>query len=123
MPLLMCPNCNTSMQEVNRSGVQIDMCPVCRGVWLDRGELEKIVAPLREAASHLDDAPPARREDAPPPRRETRPMRDDEDRYGRGRDDDDRRRSRYDDDDDDDDNRRGRGRRRGGIFDLLDIFD
>ena len=38
MPLLLCPNCNTSMQNVNRSGVEIDMCPSCRGVWLDRGE-------------------------------------------------------------------------------------
>ncbi|MFN9927138.1 MAG: zf-TFIIB domain-containing protein, partial [Phenylobacterium sp.] len=37
MPLLLCPNCNASMQNVNRSGVDLDMCPTCRGVWLDRG--------------------------------------------------------------------------------------
>jgi len=43
VPLLLCPNCNTSMQNVNRSGVDIDMCPSCRGVWLDRGELDKII--------------------------------------------------------------------------------
>ncbi|MBL8772074.1 MAG: zf-TFIIB domain-containing protein [Phenylobacterium sp.] len=43
MPLLLCPNCNTSMQNVSRSGVDIDMCPSCRGVWLDRGELEKLL--------------------------------------------------------------------------------
>jgi hypothetical protein len=43
MPLLMCPNCNESMQEVRRNDVQIDMCPRCRGVWLDRGELEKLL--------------------------------------------------------------------------------
>ena len=48
MPLLLCPNCNTSMQNVNRSGVELDMCPSCRGVWLDRGELEKILADARE---------------------------------------------------------------------------
>lgn len=44
MPLLMCPNCNASMNEVKRNDVQIDMCPTCRGVWLDRGELEKLMA-------------------------------------------------------------------------------
>lgn len=48
MPLLMCPNCNASMQNVNRSGVEIDMCPSCRGVWLDRGELEKLLTEQRE---------------------------------------------------------------------------
>ncbi len=48
MPLLLCPNCNRSMQNVNRSGVEIDMCPVCRGVWLDRGELEKLLSDQRE---------------------------------------------------------------------------
>ena len=43
MPLLMCPNDNTPMQTLDRSGVQFDMCPSCRGVWLDRGELEKLM--------------------------------------------------------------------------------
>lgn len=48
MPLLMCPNCSESMQEVRRNDVQIDMCPKCRGVWLDRGELEKLLNVARE---------------------------------------------------------------------------
>ncbi|KQS57620.1 MAG: hypothetical protein EON88_03260 [Brevundimonas sp.] len=48
MPLLMCPNDDQPMQTMERSGVQFDMCPKCRGVWLDRGELEK----LMEAATH-----------------------------------------------------------------------
>lgn len=48
MPLLLCPNCNTSMQAVNRSGVELDICPTCRGVWLDRGELEKILGDERQ---------------------------------------------------------------------------
>ena len=43
MPLLLCPNDNSSMTTVNRSGVEFDMCPACRGVWLDRGELEKLM--------------------------------------------------------------------------------
>ena len=49
MPLLMCPNDNSAMQTVERSGVQFDMCPACRGVWLDRGELEKLMAPAAPA--------------------------------------------------------------------------
>jgi Zn-finger nucleic acid-binding protein len=44
MPLLMCPNCDASMQAVQRASVEFDMCPQCRGVWLDRGELEKLMA-------------------------------------------------------------------------------
>jgi uncharacterized protein len=48
VPLLLCPNCNTSMQNVNRAGVEIDMCPSCRGVWLDRGELEKLLEGQRQ---------------------------------------------------------------------------
>ncbi|OYX92539.1 MAG: hypothetical protein B7Y78_10105, partial [Caulobacter sp. 35-67-4] len=51
MPLLMCPNCDGSMQAVNRAGVEFDMCPKCRGVWLDRGELEKLMALEREDAA------------------------------------------------------------------------
>jgi Zn-finger nucleic acid-binding protein len=52
MPLLLCPNDNSSMQTVDRAGVQFDMCPTCRGVWLDRGELEKLMA------AGVQDAPP-----------------------------------------------------------------
>ena len=48
MPLLMCPNCNEGMQEVRRNEVQLDVCPKCRGVWLDRGELEKLLHSARE---------------------------------------------------------------------------
>jgi Zn-finger nucleic acid-binding protein len=49
MPLLLCPNDNSSMQTVDRAGVQFDMCPTCRGVWLDRGELEKLMASAQGA--------------------------------------------------------------------------
>lgn len=37
-----CPRCNDSLIEQARSGVQVDVCPRCRGIWLDRGELEKL---------------------------------------------------------------------------------
>lgn len=38
-----CPNDNTTLVMTERSGVEIDYCPECRGVWLDRGELDKII--------------------------------------------------------------------------------
>ena len=57
MPLLLCPNCNVSMQNVARSGVELDMCPSCRGVWLDRGELEKILGAGRETQQGDIQAP------------------------------------------------------------------
>jgi uncharacterized protein len=62
MPLLLCPNDNSSMQTVDRAGVQFDMCPTCRGVWLDRGELEKLMA-----AGAQNSVPPPGSPYAPPP--------------------------------------------------------
>ncbi|HEU4469449.1 MAG TPA: zf-TFIIB domain-containing protein [Flavisolibacter sp.] len=38
-----CPNCNETLVMADRHGIEIDYCPNCRGVWLDRGELDKIV--------------------------------------------------------------------------------
>ena len=38
-----CPNCNETLVMSERQGVEIDYCPKCRGVWLDRGELDKII--------------------------------------------------------------------------------
>ena len=43
MSVLVCPVCQGKMREVNRQGILIDTCTQCRGVWLDRGELDKIV--------------------------------------------------------------------------------
>jgi Zn-finger nucleic acid-binding protein len=38
-----CPNDGTPLVMSERQGIEIDYCPTCRGVWLDRGELDKIV--------------------------------------------------------------------------------
>lgn len=38
-----CPTCNIALTMTERSGIEIDYCPQCRGVWLDRGELDKII--------------------------------------------------------------------------------
>jgi Zn-finger nucleic acid-binding protein len=40
----LCPVDSTELRRIERSGVHVDACPSCRGVWLDRGELDKIVA-------------------------------------------------------------------------------
>jgi uncharacterized protein len=44
-----CPNCGARLVELERSEVNIDACPECRGVWLDRGELDRILAKERQA--------------------------------------------------------------------------
>lgn len=38
-----CPNCHVNLSITERNNVEIDYCPECRGVWLDRGELDKII--------------------------------------------------------------------------------
>lgn len=54
-----CPNCpDADLAMTSREGIEIDYCPRCRGVWLDRGELDKIIE---------------RSEAAPTPREEHRP--------------------------------------------------
>lgn len=45
-----CPACESTLQMTERSGIEVDYCPKCRGVWLDRGELDKII----ERASPAD---------------------------------------------------------------------
>jgi Zn-finger nucleic acid-binding protein len=57
-----CPSCNVPLVMSERQGVEIDYCPQCRGVWLDRGELDKIIE-----RSGRDIAPPPQATQAPPP--------------------------------------------------------
>ncbi|WP_161887712.1 TFIIB-type zinc ribbon-containing protein [Pontibacter russatus] len=44
-----CPSCNETLLMSEKNGVEIDYCPKCRGIWLDRGELEKI---MERSADH-----------------------------------------------------------------------
>ena len=46
-----CPRCQVDLMVSDRQGIEIDFCTQCRGVWLDRGELDKIV----ERASRFSD--------------------------------------------------------------------
>ena len=50
-----CPVCKVDLVMTDRHGVEIDYCPTCRGVWLDRGELDKIVE--RASGERRDDGP------------------------------------------------------------------
>lgn len=46
-----CPTCpETALVMTDRQGVEIDYCPTCRGVWLDRGELDKLIERSATAA-------------------------------------------------------------------------
>lgn len=38
-----CPNCDQLLQITERQNIEIDYCPQCRGVWLDKGELDKVI--------------------------------------------------------------------------------
>lgn len=52
MPLLVSPiDGQTPMQPIKRDGIEIDRCPLSGGVWLDKGELEKLLAAVQSAAS------------------------------------------------------------------------
>lgn len=53
---MLCPNCKTPLSIADRAGIEIDFCPTCRGVWLDRGELDKIIE--RAAGSMPTSGPP-----------------------------------------------------------------
>ena len=52
-----CPNCpDTTLVMTDRQGVEIDYCPACRGIWLDRGELDKLLE--RATTASAPSAPP-----------------------------------------------------------------
>jgi uncharacterized protein len=110
-----CPACQTTLQMTERQGVEIDYCPACRGVWLDRGELDKIIDRVAAGAP----AAPAARPDYPDARRRydadddrCRDHRSERDDYYSRRDD------RYYDHDDD-----YRKRKRRGLLGELFDFD
>jgi len=109
-----CPVDNETLVMADRGGVEIDYCPKCRGVWLDRGELDKIIE--RSAADTAPVAAPARAAPPPPPQA-AQPVYQPEPRQYR---EDDRRRHR--DYDDDDDYKYGYGKKRKKSI-LGEIFD
>jgi len=108
MPLLMCPNDNAAMQTLERDGVQFDMCPSCRGVWLDRGELEKLMAAAAEDGRAAAPPPQQAPQQAPPQPWGQQPQQG----Y--------REPPRYRDDRYRDDDYKYRKKKRDSIFDIFD---
>ncbi|WP_413851125.1 zf-TFIIB domain-containing protein [Albidovulum sp.] len=93
---MQCPVDGTQLQMTERQGVEIDYCPKCRGVWLDRGELDKIIDRATPAAPTAEAGQPAATRPAPAQpfparseprhdRREDRYDRDDDGRHGHAR--------------------------------------
>lgn len=97
-----CPVDNETLVIAERGGVEIDYCPKCRGVWLDRGELDKIIERSAPSAPIQTAAPDRRQQEY---RDEPRDYRESE-------------RKRYSDDDHD---YRGKPKRRESF--LSDLFD
>lgn len=91
MPLMTSPIDGSAMRQIRRYGVELDVCPTSGGVWLDKGELEKLIALVSDEASDAD----AHR--------------------SRGPD------SHHDDDDDFDHQRRRGGKRRSRFLDIFDF--
>jgi uncharacterized protein len=102
---LRCPSCGSRLVEVERADVLVDACPECRGVWLDRGELDKILVRERRMAHGGDDDDDFLRE-VEGKRRPPEPSRD---RWEEGRP------SSYDDE------RARKKRKRSFLEDLLDF--
>jgi Zn-finger nucleic acid-binding protein len=101
-----CPVCDVPLSISSREGVEIDFCPQCRGVWLDRGELDKVI---ERASAVMATAEPAR---------EYERDYDDRRRYDDRRDYDYDDRRRYDDD-----RHYGRKRKKRGFLEDLFEFD
>lgn len=76
-----CPIDDALLVVTERSGVEIDYCPQCRGVWLDRGELDKIIDRAPDTRAPEYPAPPSR--DSPHGRSDSQPNRGDS-RHDRG---------------------------------------
>jgi Zn-finger nucleic acid-binding protein len=109
-----CPLCTDEELEAHhRAGIEIDICPRCRGVWLDRGELDRLASD-DEPTPAATPSPPAPLAAASRDRWvDDRPSGKDRSRSERSRRDDDDHDDDHDDDDHDDDHdRRGDSRRK-----------
>ena len=61
---MLCPACKTDLVMTERQNIEIDYCPKCRGVWLDRGELDKII----ERSGAAEETPRSSRSEERPSR-------------------------------------------------------
>ncbi len=74
-----CPVCKVPLVMSDRQGVEIDYCPQCRGVWLDRGELDKIIERAAAEIAPTISGPPT-----PPRQPEYAPQPSPQQGYGHG---------------------------------------
>jgi len=69
---MQCPVCSEELKLAERQGVEIDYCPKCRGIWLDPGELDKIItrsATIESNRAHADNEREQQHYTPPPPPR------------------------------------------------------
>ena len=118
MSNLSCPVCQGAFKEVLREGILIDVCIQCRGVWLDRGELEKLLSIAKEDGGQ-DLSAPSLRVEAP----RSEPPRQYQDDYRQPRQAEPPRYYKRDDDDDDDYRRHGHHKKKSRFESIFDIFD
>ena len=123
MSAISCPVCNAPFRESLHDGILIDICTQCRGVWLDRGELEKLLSAVKDSSGHYSNTSSGSDRDRPPHAKEYRKEAQREDHRHRNHDDDD---------DDDDDRRhfntshphdRDKYRKRSKLESLFGMFD
>lgn len=54
-----CPHCSTELKVAERKNVEIDYCSSCRGIWLDKGELDKIVSRTKASSAEAKNPKPS----------------------------------------------------------------
>lgn len=104
MPLLTSPIDGSPMKQINRFGIELDVCPTSGGVWLDRGELEKLINFVKESAEQ--DA-----QHFAQSRREPSPRHDDYYKYDR--------KHKYSDSD----YKKGYYKKKSGMSKVMELFD
>lgn len=117
MPLLVSPIDGSPMKQINRYGIELDVCPTTGGIWLDKGELEKLLSVVQEAVDESEDdyrrfkqakaqkqLPPDYYQPQPMPKQYAQPYR------------------KYDDDDYED-YHKYKYKKRSKLKSILDIFD
>jgi len=71
---MQCPTDGTTLVMSERSGIEIDYCPQCRGVWLDRGELDKLIERSFSQPAPQQAAPPQAAPQQPAPQQHYAPQ-------------------------------------------------
>jgi Zn-finger nucleic acid-binding protein len=79
-----CPVDGATLVMSERSGIEIDYCPTCRGVWLDRGELDKIIERNNAGQAQQQPASPPPQQQQAPQHPQSGPWGTPPEQYGHG---------------------------------------